>query len=214
MLITPFNQAVFQFASHRAQTFAAQHGYQLFWMQAVDHPPAWYGDTMTKKELEEAKGRWLRYHARKTEGILSLCPCCYDMPLRVTHGNGYLCKEYGIHNGATGILKAVHFGDEDCDALKGCADQQVVLASLPQRLILQMDQPMKKQFPGLDTNCFPLSPVTVYWTLDKDGDIAIARKGFPSRKCTLGPKPVWEALPKGRVRLDFQAPTTSASAQE
>ena len=42
VLITPFNKAVFQFSIHRAQTFAAAAGEQLFWMQAVDKPPTWF----------------------------------------------------------------------------------------------------------------------------------------------------------------------------
>ena len=29
------------------------------------------------------KRKWLQYHARKTEGVLSLCPCCHGMPMRV-----------------------------------------------------------------------------------------------------------------------------------
>ena len=42
-----------------------------------------------------------------------------------------------------------------------------------------MNRPLKKQYPGLHHNCFPLSAVTVYWSLDPDGDIQIARRGFP-----------------------------------
>ncbi len=38
---------------------------------------------------------------------------------------------------------------------------------------------MKKQFPGMAHNCFPLSPVTVYWNLDVEGEIQIRRRGFP-----------------------------------
>ena len=38
---------------------------------------------------------------------------------------------------------------------------------------------MKKQYPGMEYNCFPLSPVTVYWTLDAEGTVEIARRGFP-----------------------------------
>eukprot|EP00973_Karenia_brevis_P060975 8478717-Karenia_brevis.AAC.1 len=61
-------------------------------MQAVDSPPAWFAGSMSKSEMEDMKKMWLQYHARKTEGVLSICPFCYDMPLRITHGNGYLYK--------------------------------------------------------------------------------------------------------------------------
>ena len=102
VLITPFHKAVFQFAIHRAQNFAIDNGHQLFWMQAIDNPPAWFSDSMSKAELEAMKHTWLQYHAKKTGGILSICPACYDMPLRVTQGNGYLFKAYNVHNGSCG----------------------------------------------------------------------------------------------------------------
>jgi len=179
VLVTPFNKAVFQFAIHRAQNFAAATGQQLFWMQAIDNPPAWFAGSMSKSELEEMKQTWLQYHAKKTEGILSLCPCCYDMPMRVTNGSGYMSKNYGIHNGAQGVLKAWQFADSDVEAANTAASQQVVLHALPKRLVLKMSRPMTKQYPGMEKDCFPLAPVTVYWNLDMSGDIQICRRGFP-----------------------------------
>ena len=152
---------------------------QLFWMQAIDNPPAWFAGTMTKAELQQMKQNWLRYHARKTEGILSICPCCYNMPLRITHGNGYLYKEYGVHNGATCILKGWELHDKDLETPVSHSSRQIVLQALPKKLIVEMDRPLNKEYPGLPTNHFPLSPVTVYWLLDTEGDIQIARKGFP-----------------------------------
>ena len=40
ILVTPFGKAFFQFAIHRAHTFAASMQQPLFWMQAVGKPPA------------------------------------------------------------------------------------------------------------------------------------------------------------------------------
>ena len=145
MLITPFNKAVFQFSVHRAQNFAAANGQQLFWMQSIDNPPAWFAGYLSKSELEEMKHNWLQYHARKTEGILSICPCCYDMPVRITQGNGYLYKEYGVHNGSTGNLKAWEFVGPDIEAWKDSDAKQVVLHALPKRLIVKFSRPLKKQ---------------------------------------------------------------------
>ena len=179
VLITPFNKAVFQFAIHRAQSFAAANGQQLFWMQAIDSPPAWFAGSMNQTELEEMKRNWLQYHAKKTEGVLSICPGCYDMPMRITHGNGYMFKQYNIHNGATCFLRGMELADVDVEYLKTTEARQVVLQALPKRLIVHMSRPMKKQYPGMPKDCFPLSPVTVYWTLDVDGDIQISRRGFP-----------------------------------
>ena len=66
ILVTPFNKAVFQFAIHRAQTFAASTQQPLFWMQAVDKPPAHFAGLYGQAELQKMKLRWLQYHARKT----------------------------------------------------------------------------------------------------------------------------------------------------
>ena len=148
-------------------------------MQAIDNPPAWFADSMSKPELEAMKHKWLQYHAKKTEGVLSICPCCYDMPVRITHGNGFLFKEYGVHNGSCGTVKGWQFADADVEEWKTTPDRQIVLKALPKRLVIFLSRPMKKQYPGMEHNCFPLSPVTVYWCLDAEGEIQIRRRGFP-----------------------------------
>ena len=179
VLITPFNKAVFQFSIHRAQTFALSMGEPLFWMQAVDKPPAWFASTLGKEDLENMKQKWLQYHARKTEGILSLCPCCHGMPMCITSGNSALYREYGVRNGATCVLQAWELDPLDKDTLERSQDAQVVLRALPRKLIVRMDRPLLKQYEGLPSNCFPLAPVTVYWTLDAEDSIEIHRRGFP-----------------------------------
>ena len=154
---------------------------QLFWMQAIDNPPAWFASTMTKAELQQMKQNWLRYHARKTEGILSICPCCYNMPLRITHGNGYLYKEYGVHNGATCILKGWELHDKDLESPVSHGSRQIVLQALPKTYcgdgstveqgipwlasqslsIVTSDSILASRYRGRDSNCsqrFPCSP--------------------------------------------------------
>ena len=74
VLITPYNQAVTCYGTQRARNFAASTQHQLFWMQAVDTPPAWFCNNYTKADLLTMKKKWLAYNARKTEGILSLLP--------------------------------------------------------------------------------------------------------------------------------------------
>ena len=179
VLITPFNKAVFQYSIHRAQTFALSAGEPLFWMQAVDKPPSWFAGVYGVDELQSMKQRWLQYHARKTEGILSLCPCCRGMPVRVTSGNNALYREYGVHNGATGVVQAWELGPLDKEVLEQSQEAQAVLRALPKNIIVRMNQPLKKPYPGLPDDCFPMSPVTVYWTLDAEESIEIHRRGFP-----------------------------------
>ena len=101
------------------------------------------------------------------------------MPMRITSGNNALYREYGVYNGATCVVHAWELEEVDKEALEKSQDSQVVLKALPKKIVVCMDRPLKKQYPGLPPNCFPLSPVTVYWTLDADDAIEILRRGFP-----------------------------------
>jgi len=88
VLITQYNMAVFHFAQERAINFARASKAQAFWIQAADSPPSWYCNGFSREELDTRKKSWLSYHARKTEGVLSLLLCCYDMPFVVKHSGG------------------------------------------------------------------------------------------------------------------------------
>lgn len=175
--ITPFNKAVFYYGTKRAQKFAEATKQQLFWVQATDTPPSWFSSGYTKSELAQLKKKWLHYHARKTEGVLSLLPCCLDMPYRVTHSHGHEFKEYGIHNGAECILKGWTLDNADMDNLKDSTASEVILQHLPVKFYVEMITPMKKPYQGLPDKWFPMSTVTSYWTLDAEENIDISRRG-------------------------------------
>ena len=101
------------------------------------------------------------------------------MPYRVTHSHGPEFKEYGVHNGSQCILKAWSLEPEDIEAFKVNMDPEVILKSLPNTLLLKMLTPLKKPYPGLPEDWFPMKPVTTYWTLDPAENIDIARRGYP-----------------------------------
>ena len=44
---------------------------------------------------------------------------------------------------------------------------------------MEMLPPMKKSYPGLPPQWFPMTPVTKYWCLDADENIDICRRGYP-----------------------------------
>ena len=69
------------------------------WCPPRDTAESWFLAGYTTEEMGQKQLDWLFYNARKTEGILSLCPLCYDLPMKITRGNGKDMKEYGIHNG-------------------------------------------------------------------------------------------------------------------
>ena len=154
--ITPFNKAVFFYGTRRARKFAEENKHQLFWVQATDTPPAWFASGYSKAELTELKTKRLQFHSRKTEGILSLLPSCYNMPFKVTHSHGHQFKEYGIHNGAYCILKSWILDETDERLLGENQNSEVVLQCLPKKFYVEMISPMKKQYPGL--LMFVLSP--------------------------------------------------------
>ena len=181
VFITECNQPVCLYSMLRGKDFARRHGAQLLWVQAEDSPPAEHFDHYSKNDLAEMKERWLgpAYHARRTEGILSLLPVVYDMPMRVTLGNGRNFKDYGVHNGSRCRLKAWTLHAEDEITLKASNDEQVILGHLPAILWVEMERPLTKAFPGAPKSWFPIYPLTIQWCLDKGENIHISRKGFP-----------------------------------
>jgi hypothetical protein len=85
----------------------------------------------------------------------------------------------GIHNGARGILKAWQLSERDEATLKQQSCDEVILQDLPKYLFLEMQTPMKEDYPGVPKKWFPMATVTKYWCLDTDGSIDICRRGFP-----------------------------------
>ena len=78
----------------------------MFWTQAADQPPTWFVGEHGAEELQGQKMKWLQYHSRKTEGVLSLCPRCQGMPMRIANGSSALCREFGVHKGSTCTLES------------------------------------------------------------------------------------------------------------
>ena len=179
--ITPHNQPVFHYGLKCAREFALRKKYQLMWCAPRDTPPAWFTAGYTKEEMAKKQLNWLYYNARKTDGILSMCPLCYDLPVRITVGNGPLMKEYGVHNGARGRIKGWTLHDDDVLRLASDQAAEVILTELPLRIILEMETVMYKKHPDWPERYFPLQPVTNYWNLGGSASaeaIEIRRRGY------------------------------------
>ena len=129
---------------------------QAFWIQAADSPPNWYCNGFSTEDLQNMKKRWLNYHARKTEGILSLLLCCYDMPFVVKHSGGPEYKQYGVHNGSRCRLKAWELDEKDEAVIQESSKEEfIVLQALPKVLFIEMEKPFKEPYPGLPEKWFP-----------------------------------------------------------
>ena len=76
--ITPHNQPVFHYSLKCAREFAQRHNHQFMWCPPRDTAPSWFTAGYTKDDLAKKQLNWLFYNARKTDGILSMYPLCYD----------------------------------------------------------------------------------------------------------------------------------------
>ena len=180
VLITQYNVAVFYFAQERALNFVRSQKAQAFWIQASDSPPNWFCNGYSPQELQDMKRKWLSYHAKKTEGVLSLLLCCYDMPFVVKHSGGPDYKKYGVHNGSRCRLKAWHLDEKgDKTVQEQTTADFIILSTMPKILYIEFENALKEPFPGLPDKWFPMKPVDTYWMLDADENIEIARRGFP-----------------------------------
>ena len=180
ILITPWNDAVFAFANMSARIFAYGTRQQLYWAQASDWPPNHFASDYTQSQLEAMKKNWLHYNSRKTGDILSLLPLCLNMPLRVTHRGQDGWKEYGIFKGALCKFKGFELGDADKTWVHESSNNEIILREMPKKLYVEMDREMPKQYDGLPHNWFPLTAVSVKWSLGYGDDQAIIqRQGFP-----------------------------------
>jgi hypothetical protein len=181
MLLCPGSEVSMIGYIMRAQSFAKVRKQQLLWIQSEDTPPNEHYAHYTKEELTAEKMKWNspNYHARKTEGILSLMPLIYGMPWRLTGGQGAHFKESGIHNSTRGCVRAWTLHEDDEKQLAACRDSELILKHLPRVVWLESEQDLKKQHPDAPKkNWFPMRPITNSWTLDANAYVEVARKGF------------------------------------
>ena len=138
MLVTPWNNAVFAFATTAARNFAYKTGQQLFWVQASDTPPPEFITDYSSSQLEQMKKRWLNYNYRRTGDVLSLLPCCYDMPLRITHSGESSWKQHGVNKGGLCRFKGFKFDPIDEEWVHEATGNEIILKAVPRKMYVQM----------------------------------------------------------------------------
>ena len=98
------NETVGNYAFNKARLFAEHTGAQLLWVQAEDYLDDPHFADLTQEKKKERKRQWLnpKYNFRRTGCIPTLLPLCYDLPLRVMHGNyggqSAELKAHGVYN--------------------------------------------------------------------------------------------------------------------
>ena len=160
--ITQFNDTVHNSAQQRALNFAHHEKTQAFLGAGHGLAASLILRWVFNERPAALEKSWLTYRSKKTEGILSLLLCCYDMPFRVTHRGGPEYKKYSVHHGVKCKLKAWDLSDMDRDMLQGNDKQIILLQEIPQVLFIEMEKPLLEPYPGLPDKLFPMLPVDAY----------------------------------------------------
>ena len=98
------HETVGNYAFNKARLFAEQTNVQLLWAQAEDYLDDPHFADLTQEGRKERKRQWFnsKYHLRRTGCIPTLLPLCYDLPLRIMHGNyggqSAELKAHGVYN--------------------------------------------------------------------------------------------------------------------
>ena len=94
LFITRCNEPVGAYALQRSRLFALAGRCQLLWIQAEDYLEDVHFSDKSMAQKTQMKKRWLHphFHTRRTGGIPSLLPLCYDLPMRCSFAN------YGGHS--------------------------------------------------------------------------------------------------------------------
>ena len=80
IMIIPHSQAVFHYALKCARNLLSDTRGKYCGSSPRDTANAWFVAGCTKEEMAQTQAQWHFYNVRKTDGIFSLCPLCYDPP--------------------------------------------------------------------------------------------------------------------------------------
>ena len=115
------------------------------WVQAEDYfdDPRFAEESEAQKK--DRKRNWFssKIHLRRTGCIPTLLPLCYDLTLRVMHGNyggqSAELKAHGVYNQTRCRLRGWELHETDIERLKDSQESEVILQHLPRRLLVEME---------------------------------------------------------------------------
>ena len=123
-----------------------------------------------------------RFHARRTGGIPSLLPLCYDLPLRLSFASygarQKQLKDHGVYNQARCRVRGWELHETDAVRVKESNDPELILQHLPKRIFVEMERKTFPRYQDLTEHWVPLPVTTTVWHLDRNEAIRIKRRGF------------------------------------
>ena len=137
LFITRCNEPVGAYALQRARLFARANRVQLLWIQAEDYLDDPHFADLSFAEKVKRKKPWLsaHFHTRRTGGVPSLLPICYDLPVRCQFANyggqSKKLKEHGIYTQARCRIRGWELHESDMQILEENTDPEVILQHMP-----------------------------------------------------------------------------------
>ena len=176
--VHPFRHPSYHATQLRAINFAKATSSRLHWTVAYDKMKVsnHTGDAETK---ELRKERWLEFHDRFTSGIPGLLPLVLNLPLRFTESLRRAEREMGIFKHTRGILRGWEIEDAEAERLNAVTHPEVVFNRRPLKLYIEVPTATSKLAKTKGEKIFTLRVQQKQWSLDKEGNVKIARFGFP-----------------------------------
>ena len=102
-----------------------------------------------------------------------------SLPMRFTDSLRRAEREMGIFKQSRGILRGWAVEDEEAERLKTLPDPEVVFNRRPLKLYIEVATATSKLAKTNGKKIFTLKVQRKQWSLDKEGNVKIARFGFP-----------------------------------
>ena len=110
------------------------------------------------------RGLHPHFHVRRTGGVPSLLPWCYDVPMRCQFANyggqSKKLKEHDIYAQARGRVRKWELHESDIQLLSDTTEPEVVLQHMPKRIFIEMEVRELPRYEDLPEHWVPVPPAT------------------------------------------------------
>ena len=180
--IHPFNAVRYTAQILRSVNYAKATKQRLLWIRAHDWPIAKGDEDIAPEDLDEMRNEWLKYHDKKTGGIMGLMPLAHEMPMRLTETKD--ASKQAFKNARVSVIGwCLPPGERD--RLAATDAPEIVLRERPTFIKVRITNPRGHRAPVdarfKDENPFTLvlKPQVCIWSRDERGQAKVRRIGFP-----------------------------------